>query len=292
MKIKNEALLRLIGLIKTVYDFFMRGTRHRIGAYAAQASFFIIISIVPFVMFLLSVSKFILYYFAAIDEVYLLEQVNSFIPASLAGYVEDMLYEVFRNSSGISYITAATALWLSSRGLMALYQGVCNVLDDGVQRSYVYARAVSVLYTLLMVIMLVLTVVVFGVGGKTITALLTKLNFLNAHILGLLKLKEVIYFVVLTLFFTSFYRVMPRSSAKFKDLLPGAVLAAAGWVIFSWGYSIYASHSSYASIYGSLTSLVLLSLWLYFCMNILLYGAEFNHALQTGFIELPWKKKS
>jgi len=58
---------------------------------------------------------------------------------------------------------------------------------------------------------------------------------------------------------------------------PGAIISAAGWVGFSALYSFYITHfANYSYLYGSLTAIVLLMLWLYFCMNILFFGAEVN----------------
>ena len=262
--------------------FFLNGSNHRIGAYAAQASFFIVIAVVPFMMFLLSMSKFFLQYLS-ISEADILMQINQLIPMPFGGYIENMFYEVFRNSSGMTVITAATALWLSSRGIMALYQGICNVLDDGELRNYFYARSVSVIYTLLFTVMMFLTLLVFGYGGRIAEYVTEKLYIAGITSNGFARMKEIIFFIILTLLFASFYKIMPRRPGKFREQLPGAALAAVGWLVFSWVYSIYANRSRYASIYGSLTSVILILLWLYFCMNILLYGAEFNHAIETGF---------
>lgn len=276
---------KLRKIIKKAIGFAYMGAKHRIGAYAAQASFFFIISAVPFLMFLLSVSKFLLQYFMEISEEYIITQINLLLPQAVGGYIEEMLHEVFANSSGISVITAFTTLWLASRGVMAIYQGVCNVLDNGRLRSYFYARAASVIYTLLLVVMMVLMLAVFGMGDGFMTWFAEKFPTVHSISLPFLKMRELTFFVILTLLFASFYKFMPRDNTRFSRLLPGAALAAAGWILFSWVYSIYTRHSSYASIYGSLTSLVLIMLWLYFCMNILLYGAEFNHALKNGYFK-------
>ena len=75
-----------------------------------------------------------------------------------------------------------------------------------------------------------------------------------------------------------------KSGAELKDIerkfyhhLPGAVFAAAGWMLFSYFYSLYTTYFTGVSyIYGSLTAVVLLLLWMYVCMIILLIGAELN----------------
>ena len=51
-------------------------------------------------------------------------------------------------------------------------------------------------------------------------------------------------------------------------------------MIFSYAFSYYINHfGNYASMYGSLTVIVLLILWLYFCMNIIFVGGELNSYL-------------
>ena len=63
--------------------------------------------------------------------------------------------------------------------------------------------------------------------------------------------------------------------------LPGALIAASGWVLFSYFYSFYINNmGSLMTTYGSLTAIVLCMLWLYFCMNIVFLGAELNSWLQ------------
>ena len=60
----------------------------------------------------------------------------------------------------------------------------------------------------------------------------------------------------------------------------GAAGAACAWVIFSELYSWYVNHIARASaLYGSLSVLLLMLLWLYACLSILFYGALLNHLL-------------
>jgi membrane protein len=63
---------------------------------------------------------------------------------------------------------------------------------------------------------------------------------------------------------------------KFEEQLPGAFFAATVWSMFSWGFSLYVTYSNSYSIYGSLSIIVIIMLWLYFCMYIMLIGAYLN----------------
>lgn len=66
-----------------------------------------------------------------------------------------------------------------------------------------------------------------------------------------------------------------------KVQLMGAAFSAVGWMIVSWIFSVYLDiFKGFSSMYGSLTTIVLIMLWLYFCMYILLFGGEVNVILQ------------
>ena len=81
----------------------------------------------------------------------------------------------------------------------------------------------------------------------------------------------------LFLVFLILYKMLPNRKATLKSQVPGAVLIAAGWSLFSYFFSLYFElFPGFSNMYGSLTALIMVMLWLYICMNLLLYGAEIN----------------
>ena len=82
------------------------------------------------------------------------------------------------------------------------------------------------------------------------------------------------------LFFVLIYSILPNRRQLIWQQLPGAAFTTAGWLIFSYVYSLYIDHvADFSYVYGSLTAIILLMLWLYICMNIVLLGAELNRIL-------------
>ena len=77
-------------------------------------------------------------------------------------------------------------------------------------------------------------------------------------------------------FVWSDYTYIPDTKLKFTEQVPGACFAAVVWSVFSWGFSMYVSYGNGYSIYGSLTIIVIIMLWMYFCMYIILIGAYLN----------------
>ena len=68
-----------------------------------------------------------------------------------------------------------------------------------------------------------------------------------------------------------------------KQQLPGAVFTACGWLLMSFVFSVYLDiFTGFTDMYGSLTTIILIMLWLYFCMYVILLGGELN-ALLEGY---------
>ena len=91
-----------------------------------------------------------------------------------------------------------------------------------------------------------------------------------------------ILFVTMCTAFTIIYAFVGKiGKVRWKERitqhLPGAVFTTLGWMLFSYGFTLYIHFFPSASaIYGSLTAVCLLLLWVYVCVIILLVGAEVN----------------
>ena len=86
-------------------------------------------------------------------------------------------------------------------------------------------------------------------------------------------------FFALSAAFTAIYRGA-ADDAKFFRHAPAALLAAMAWILFTAGFSLYLSvNESMTALYGSLTTLVVLLLWMYVCVRILFLGAELDRLL-------------
>ncbi len=269
-------------LIRKATTFVNAIMKDNISIYAAQASFFIIISAVPFIMLLLTLVKF----FVPMDQLTILTAINKFAPPTIGNFLTVIVNELFSKTASASIIsvTAVSTLWLASKGIMALYLGINNVFKPKKMPNYFYSRFICVIYTMIFIAALLLTIIVFGFGSKLESILSAKLPFIGSILAFLMNIRFLVFLIVLTLIFTLFYCFLPRAKKGFKYQLPGALCAAAGWIMFSFIYSIYIEYfSNYSYVYGSLTAIVFLMLWLYFCMNIFLYGAEINKLYEERF---------
>lgn len=71
------------------------------------------------------------------------------------------------------------------------------------------------------------------------------------------------------------YKLVPYQRPSWKEVLPGALVGA---LFYELGKSVFALYvenvANLQAVYGSLTSIIVLLLWLYFSALVLLFGAE------------------
>jgi membrane protein len=95
-------------------------------------------------------------------------------------------------------------------------------------------------------------------------------------------LRWVILAIIVVCFLCLVYKIAPaRKHTKFKWAFPGALLATILWLLASWGFSFYVKNfGSYGEVYGSISAVVVLLLWLYITSLIILLGAELNAEIE------------
>lgn len=184
------------------------------------------------------------------------------------------------SSAAIVSASAVLTLWSASKGMLSLLYGLDAVAEVRETRGYVQRRLLCVLYTVGMLLALLLTLGLY-VGGQALLRFLTGRGFSLAAVLEpVLRHLHLVSLVLLTALFTGIFLALPDKRQRFVHVLPGAAGAACAWVIFSELYSWYVNHIARASaLYGSLSVLLLMLLWLYACLSILFYGALLNHLL-------------
>lgn len=263
--------------------FAQRVWQDRVSVYAAQASFFAVISAVPLVSLLANIVKLV--WPTAAER----ENVIAFFDGTVPDSILDTAVRLFDQVAStaavpVLSISAVFIWWSAAKGVGAIREGVQTVYEAPRVRGYIRKMCSSVAYTLVFVVLILSVIGLLLFGEFLFTLLRTHLPHLQVVLDWLLYFKTPIFLVVLSFVFTLLYTAVSRRSAvvshRFRDHIPGAVLAAVGWLVFSWAYSFYMTHASRpALLYGSLTALCLIMLWLYFCMIILLCGAEVNKIL-------------
>jgi len=258
-------------MIFYVAKFMKECKEDKINAYAAQTAFFILLAIIPFLMVFLSLIQY-----TPVTESMLLALYEEGLPGYISPFFITITDEIYNRSFGITAVSAVVAIWSAAKGMHALMDGLNAVNDLEENRNWFVLRFWSAIYTVVFMVALVFTLVVVVFGNSIRTLAVEYLPVLRSVSVILSSFKGLLLFGILVVFFDVVFAVLPNKKLGFVSQLPGAVLCALAWNGISFLLSVYINYFNGFSMYGSLTTVALLMLWLYFCIYSTLMCAEFN----------------
>lgn len=261
------------GIIGKTVHLFRSIARLRISLYAANACYFMVLGVFPALLLLLGLLRY-----TPLEVEWLGEMLSGILPEALMEGAEELILLTYDNTSGaVLGFSAVTVLWSAGKGIYGVMTGLNAIYGVQENRGYLRTRFISMVYTLIFLVVLILTLAlhVFGTGllGFLQRASHPFLRFL----LDFIDFRFFLLLFLQTMFFTAMFMVLPNGRYRLWDSLPGALLASCGWLLFSNLFSIYVEHFAHMSnIYGSVYALALGMLWLYCCMSIVFYGGVLN----------------
>ena len=275
-KIERESMIWKI--IKEAREFSTKCKKDKISAYSAQSAFFIILSIIPFLMLFSSLLRY-----TSITEEILLQVIQKVMPQYVAPFIVSLVREVYTNSMGLVSVSGIVAVWSAAKGVQYMADGLSSVNGLEETRNWLVLRFWAVIYTVIFIVAIVVTLVVLVFGNSLHNIVVRDFPWIGQFVAILDRCKGMWMLLFLILFFDIIFAALPNRKLTLKSQLPGAVICAVAWYVFSFGLSIYVDYFNGFSMYGSLTTIVLIMLWLYFCMYIMMMSAEFNLMFQDHF---------
>lgn len=267
---------KLSEFVKVTDRFLKKMKKDRVDAFAAQSALFIILGFFPFLMLLLTLIQY-----TPLTSDMVMDLMMELLPVSFYDVIAGFVQELFNSSTAILSGTVIAALWAAGRSILAITNGLNSVRGVRESRNYFYMRLRSVIYILFMLVAIILATILLLFGNLIQGTLLGYFPFLKKFTALIIGVRAIVAILMLSLVFLALYCALPNCRIKVLRQVPGAVFAAASWSIYSYGFSIYFNYAGrFSSIYGSLTTVVMIMLWLYFCMWLLFAGAEVNCYLE------------
>ena len=215
-------------------SFMGKCKRDKINAYSAQSAFFIILSLIPFLMVFSSLLQY-----TSVTEGTLLKIIERVMPEYIAPFLISLIDEVYNRSAGIISITAIVAIWSAAKGVQYMTDGLNSVNDLEETRNWLVLRMWAVVYTVIFLVAIVFTLLVI-VFGNSLQKLASQYIPLLRHAVDLLAhFRGLIMLVMLIVFFDVIFTALPNKKLTFKSQIPGAAICGVAWYIFSIGVSIY-----------------------------------------------------
>lgn len=246
--------------------------------YAGHATLFLLTAFFPLLMWLLVVVNTLPGF--TVDSV--VELFFRFLPDipvirdTIAGLITSMNEN---SNTFVASLAVVTTLVSASSGMAAIQKGL-QKLTPGSRRTML-DRLWAVVYTFAFLWLLLIVLFCQNLSPLLHWALSLLPWLSQSHLF--LRLHSLVSFSALAAFglsiltFVLIYTFVPGGRRRMRDQLPGALFTAVVWFVFSSIFTYYIRTSWKLSyIYGSLTSIILVILWLNVSINVMFLGAGVN----------------
>lgn len=274
MKKKSKGFLRktvifLVMFIKKIGD-------DDIFALGAQLAYYMVLSFIPFLMFLMTLVGF-----SHLNSDAVLNLLSNVMPTEAFNLIQSTVIEIVdREQTGLLWISIALAIWVSSSGFKAVIKGLNKAYGVKETRSYIKLKLISMIYTILLALIVIATLFLFVFGdviGDFFIKVLEHPEFIY-YIWNMLR--YVVVILIMILFFMFLYNATPCVRLGWLEVIPGAVITTLGWISISYIFAYYVNiFSNYSRLYGSLGAVFMFMTWMFITSMILILGGEINAVL-------------
>lgn len=260
-------------IFKIGQQLFERMTRADVFGLAAQLAYFFLLSLFPFLLFLVTLLGYL-----PIDENTVMTFISMYAPTEITNLIQTNISQLVHGQSGsLLSISIIGTLWSASNGINAITKAFNQAYEVEEDRPFLVARLIAIVMTIAMlgVIAVAFLLPIFGemIGMYIFSFLGWSENFIKIWNTSRWIISSVVFFIVLL----ALYTLMPNIKVRIKEALLGTLFATLSWQVVSLGFSYYVQTiGDYSATYGSLGAVIVLMIWFYISGIIIITGGVIN----------------
>lgn len=281
-----------------VYDvaaFFIRGLQKgSLSMRAAAFSYNFFLALFPAIIFFFTIIPYIP--IAGFQD-NLLELMQNFIPKKAYDAVEETLFDIVkRPRGGLLSLGFIMAMYFSTNGIHSLIAAFNQTRHTIETRSWIKQRLISIVLVFILSLLVIIAIVLITLGPVALD-FLVKHNMLRVSFSYYLIIagKWIISSAMLFFAFSFLYYMAPAAESRFRFISPGSTLSTVLTILASVGFNYYVnSISQYNTLYGSIGTLIIIMVWIFFNAMIVLIGFELNVSIRNAkrkFGGLPYVRR-
>jgi membrane protein len=252
---------------------------------SSQAAFWCALSTAPLLLALLGLVGYVLHWFpeGTIDQVR--EQINLFLNQIFNEEVADNLVGDTVNTildsgrSDVVSVGLVISLWAGSSAMSAFVESITIAYCQHEVRHPVVERFFALGLYLIALVSGILLLPLVAIGPEYLPRLFPE-SFRDTVATIVAYSYYPVLYISMILLLATLYKVAPKHRHAWKRGLPGAFMAAAVFLVASFGLRLYLSYVySHGLTYGALATPITFLLFYYFACMAIIIGAQFNNAL-------------
>jgi membrane protein len=267
---------KALAFLARIYE---RIGEHRVTSIAGGVTFFVLLALFPATAALVSI------YGLFADASVLSEQLAAMadlLPQGAIDIIGEQLERLIAQQTsalGFAFLAGvALSLWSANAGMKALFDALNIIHDETEKRSFIRLNAISLVFTLGLILFFIVAVGAIIVLPAALTGLGIG-DGMQGTLLTLARWPMLL--LAITLLLSLIYRFGPScNEARWRPVSPGSATATVGWVVASMAFSWYAANfGNFNKTYGTLGAAIGFMTWSWIVTIVVLVGAEIDAEL-------------
>lgn len=269
-------------IILFVKQLFERITYADVFGLAAQVSYFLLLSLFPFLLFLATLVGYF-----PIDEEAFMSFIESYAPDEIVAMIQVNISQLLNGTNGgLLSIGVVGTLWSASNGVNAITKAFNKAYAVEESRSFIVARLISMVLTVSMIGVIGIAFLLPIFGEMIGTYVFSFIGLSDTFIEVWNTLRWVISSVVFFLVLLTLYVLAPNLKVRIRNAMYGALFATIGWQSITIGFSYYVNNlTDYSATYGGLGAVIMLMFWFYISSIVIITGGVINAVIRRNRIE-------
>ena len=261
---------------KIAKDLWRRIVKDDIGALGAQLSYSFLFAFFPFLIFAMTLIGC-----SSIKSEEVLLGLKSFVPLEVYKLTERTVRQVVDNKNlKLLSFGIITAIWIASSGFLAVIKALNKAYEVKENRGIVKVQLIALSCTVILALIIVISFILIIFGEINGSLILKYLGISSSFKNVWNYFRYCIVVIIMVSIFASIYHFIPCRKLTWKEVLPGSIFTAIGWIICSEAFSYYVNNfNNYSMLYGSIGAVIILMTWLFLISILLLVGGEINATL-------------
>ncbi|WP_375327371.1 YihY/virulence factor BrkB family protein [Candidatus Tisiphia endosymbiont of Nemotelus uliginosus] len=263
-------------IIKCLYQAAFRTIEHDGVEHSGYMSFMVLLSIFPFLVFLLALTSFV--GASELGKNFIIIFLDS-MPELATDGLKTRINELGKSPpQSLMTLAIIGSIWTASSFVECLRTILNRVYEIKFPPPYIRRRLLSIAQFLVISIFISLMMLLLVIVPIILTKLPLIVTVMEKHKHTLNILRYIILFCSLFITASLLYYIIPNVPLTFSEVIPGALLTVVLWIISGYLLSTYLVYYNQVSIiYGSLGSIIVTLIFFYIINMMFIYGAEFNY---------------
>ena len=260
-----------ISVVQLMYRTAEGAGNHDAAQRAAGVAYYAILSIFPLLLGLIAIFSFFL------PSVNLQDELQVFIGKNVPGATDILTQDIASNvklQGTVGVLSIVIFFWSASLMFSAISLAINRAWDIRIHRHFLIRKSSELGMVFGTGILFLLSL-----GASAVISILRGVFNLPAADLIIADLgSRLVAFLLILAVFLLLYKLIPNTRTYWRNVWPGALTAAILFEIARTLFIFYLEHyANYQLIYGSIASIIVLLVWIFYSAFIMVLGAEFTY---------------